>query len=230
MHSWIFCSGQALRPQQLSRVWANLEDGENELMGWAGLLAHWSACCWSRSGDRETSTPLPCTASSSLCRFIEECGVESSSPDPVLHVSGVLLPLLAPAPRLGLPVTVVCPALHAAHPLPPGPSLHPRQHIPGRDLKLQGIPAVLESGEPPTQCWWQSPDAAGWSLCHLKRVGSVVTSLVLMLSPGGSGWCCWMESGGPWKMSGQMSAQGVRGLMCVSGGVTGSGVGRGWGL
>lgn len=46
MHSWICCSGEALRPkpQQFYRVWANLEDGESEFMGWAvGLLAHWAA-------------------------------------------------------------------------------------------------------------------------------------------------------------------------------------------
>lgn len=188
MHSWICCSGEALRPtpQQFYRVWANLEDGEGDFMGWAGL---WGYChtaqpdCWSSSGGRETSTPLPCTASSSLCRFIEERGVEGSSPDPLLHVSGVLLPLLAPAPRLGLPVTVVCPALHAANPLPPGPSLHPCQHIPGRDLKLQGIPTVLETGEPPPSAGDKALMLLAGACVTLRQEGSVFTSLVLMLSP-----------------------------------------------
>lgn len=182
------------------------------MSSWAGLWGYWHTGqpgCWSSSGGRETSTPLPCAASSSLCRFIEECGVESSSPDPLLHVSGVLLPLLAPAPRLRLPVTVVRPALHAAHPLPPGPSLHPCQHIPGRDLKRQGIPTVLETGQPPPRAGDKALMLLAGACVTLRRVGSVVTCLVLMLSLGGSGWWCWVESGGPWKMSGQMSAKGA---------------------
>uniref|UniRef100_A0A8B9SVZ7 Ferredoxin reductase n=1 Tax=Anas platyrhynchos TaxID=8839 RepID=A0A8B9SVZ7_ANAPL len=63
-------------------------------------------------------------------RFAEERGAEGGCAHRVLHVPGSLLPLLAAAPRLGLPVAVVGPALHAAHPLPPGTPLHPRQHIP----------------------------------------------------------------------------------------------------
>lgn len=194
LHSWICCFGESLRPtpQQFYRVWASLEDGESEFMGWAGLWGYWHTGqpdCWSSSDSRETSTPLPCTASSSLCRFIEERGVEGSSPDPLLHVSGVLLPLLAPAPCLRLPVTVVRPALHAGHPIPPGPSLHPCQHIPGRDLKLQSIPTVLEMGKPPPSALVLLAGAC----VTLRHVGSVATSHVLMLSSGGSGWCCWVE-------------------------------------
>ncbi|XP_041265500.1 fatty acid desaturase 6 isoform X1 [Onychostruthus taczanowskii] len=65
----------------------------------------------------------------------------------------------------------------------------------GRDLKLQGIPTVLETGKPPPSALMLLAGAC----VTLRRVGAVV----LMLSPGGSGWWCWVESGGPWKMSGQ---------------------------
>lgn len=64
---------------------------------------------------------------------------------------------------------------------------------------------MLETGEP-------APSASDKALMLLA--GACVTSLMLMLSPGGSGWWCCVESGDPWKMSGQMSAGCGNDVLC----------------
>ena len=171
--------------------------------------------------------------------------MEGSSSDPLLHVSGSLLPLLAAAPRLGLPVTVVCPALHAAHPLPPGPSLHPCQRIPGRDLKLRDVPMVLETGQPPPSTGDIALRLLAGACVSLRRVASVDTSLVPMSSWGGPGWWCWGGKQWPWENVRADGCEGLEGDVLCGGlqdggvgvfagvgaaGITGPGMVRGWWL
>ncbi|XP_068770027.1 fatty acid desaturase 6 isoform X2 [Struthio camelus] len=98
---------------------------------WPGRLQHLEASFLEplrlhvhRASCSACHNPSCCTG------FAEERQVENSSPDHLLHASGSLFPLLDSAPRLGLPVCLVCSALHAGHPFPPGTSLYPREYLP----------------------------------------------------------------------------------------------------